>query len=874
MVVGNGEAEHGGGTGATPLEERVRRLEKTVEELREQVRTHTQVQTQAGASAETQIEARVETSGEPAAPTAGRPTQRAPVSSPFAEATRNSVWHSDGNARARGQLFGLFPEGLPSATWWVARAGVVLLLVGVSFLLRMGVEQGWLTPTVRVAGGVAIGVALSAFGLLARTSRPLYSQLLVGGGVVAFYLSAFGAWSVWQLVPYEAAFAFCVFTTAFAFATAVRLDAEWLALLGVMGGYATPFMLLTPDSNVPALVAYSLLLLGGYLMVYVLRGWRPVYITANLGIWVILAASDIGMRTYTASIEGVLPTDAVWSVSAGALVSWLTILFLTSARRYLQANGRASVSAENGRSGSGVLTEAAATSVAPLVALFFVWSAWPSENLSGVHLAALAVAMALLHLAAYAIVANKAIHSPSSSVAGASRGRQGNGGRQAFGGFFEASALAGLLEDRSVETSRESYGEPSREGGIYLALRYARTQAFAAAVLLTLAVVFLLDGVALASALAVEGALLAYLVRPSESDDTVMRLAGRRLITVMSWLLLAYAALYSLVTVAWRATDPFGATGTGGDAAYLPFLNGDAVSLLAVVASLFFVGWMGEGAGASPWRATATCSRLLGHLLLAWGVVSEFTRADLPFGASFAFIALYALALALARFFSERNLLTMGGSLVPSWVASWLDVGVMLCVVAPWLWSRLDTTGTWTGYHADPSQALSAPGAHFANLVGVLVLFAVTGLLFLWGNAPRGSTTAWKRERLLPLTAVPLLATSTFFALSWTWTVLDPLSGGSALVSVAWGVLSVALLAGPALLLSPSSGDTGSAALVYWSSRAGYVVLALVVAKLFLYDLAAVAPILRILLFCGFGTAFLLAAYLFGGHRDRTRSDT
>ena len=61
---------------------------------------------------------------------------------------------------------------------------------------------------------------------------------------------------------------------------------------------------------------------------------------------------------------------------------------------------------------------------------------------------------------------------------------------------------------------------------------------------------------------------------------------------------------------------------------------------------------------------------------------------------------------------------------------------------------------------------------------------------------------------------------------------------------------------------------------MYWSSRAGYAALTLVVAKLFLYDLAAVDPILRILLFCGFGTAFLLAAYLFGGERGRTRSDT
>jgi hypothetical protein len=411
-----------------------------------------------------------------------------------------------------------------------------------------------------------------------------------------------------------------------------------------------------------------------------------------------------------------------------------------------------------------------------------------------------------------------------------------------------------------------------------LALRYARAQAFDAIVLLTLAVVFLLDGAALASALAAEGALLAYLVHPSAGGETAPRLSGRRLITAKSWLLLMFAALYSLGTVVWRAIEPFGAM--GGEDAYLPFLNGDAVSLLVVVASLFFVGRLGERADASPWRGVATGFHLLGHLILALGVVSEFARSDLPSGVSFAFLALYALALALARFFSERNLPTTGGPPAhapwrpPSWVASWLDVGAVLCLVAPCLWERLDIAGTWTGYTTAASQALSEPGAHLANLVGVLVLFGVAGLLFLWGNASRGSSTAWEEEGLLPLAAVLLLAASTFFALCWIWTVLDPLSGGGALVSVAWGVLSAVLLAGPALLLASSPRGTGLAGLVYWSSRAGYAVLALVVAKLFLYDLAAVEPILRILLFCGFGTAFLLAAYLFGGERGRSRSDT
>ena len=269
MVAGNGEAEQGGGIGATPLEERVRRLEKDVEELREQAR--------AWASEGMQNEARVETTGEPAAPTAERLTQREPVSSPFAEATRSPVRRSGGNVRAGAALW-LFPEGLPSATWWVARAGVVLLIVGVSFLFEDGCRARMAHAS--RASGRRRGHWRRAL-CLRVACQNLPSRILAtarGRRCRGVLSSAFGAWSVWQLVPYAAAFAFCVLTTAFAFAAAVRLNAEWLALLGVMGGYATPFMLLSPDSKVPALVVYSLLLLGGYLMVYVLEG-------AAFGVW-------------------------------------------------------------------------------------------------------------------------------------------------------------------------------------------------------------------------------------------------------------------------------------------------------------------------------------------------------------------------------------------------------------------------------------------------------------------------------------------------------------------------------------------------------------------------------------------------------------
>ena len=241
--------------------------------------------------------------------------------------------------------------------------------------------------------------------------------------------------------------------------------------------------------------------------------------------------------------------------------------------------------------------------------------------------------------------------------------------------------------------------------------------------LLTLAVVFLLDGAALASALAVEGALLAYLVRPSAGNDAAPRLSGRRLITVKSWLLLTFAALYSLGTVAWRATDPFGAT--GGERCRLPALPERRLSPCLWLSPPVLRRPDGRGGGRLALaRRGREAPHLLGHLLLALGVSREFARSDLPSGASFAFLALYALALALARFFSDRNVPTTGESHLPSpalwrppsWVASWLDVGAVLCLVAPWLWGRLDVCGTWTGYPTGASQALSEPGAHLANL--------------------------------------------------------------------------------------------------------------------------------------------------------------
>ncbi|MFQ5607470.1 MAG: DUF2339 domain-containing protein, partial [Candidatus Zixiibacteriota bacterium] len=61
------------------------------------------------------------------------------------------------------------------------KLGIGLLLFGVVFLFKYSIDQGWITPAVRVACGLALGVALLGFGSKLYSRRHHFSLVLLGG---------------------------------------------------------------------------------------------------------------------------------------------------------------------------------------------------------------------------------------------------------------------------------------------------------------------------------------------------------------------------------------------------------------------------------------------------------------------------------------------------------------------------------------------------------------------------------------------------------------------------------------------------------------------------------------------------------------------
>jgi uncharacterized membrane protein len=152
------------------------------------------------------------------------------------------------------------------------RIGAIALIIGVGFFLKYAFDKNWINEWVRVLIGVAIGGALLA-GAARSHGRGLaiFAQGLVGAGISILYLSGYASFNYYALVSQPVAFFLMGVVTVVAFLQAFRYDSLAVSLLGWLGGFLTPFLLSTGETNAPGLFTYIALLDAGILAVLLLK---------------------------------------------------------------------------------------------------------------------------------------------------------------------------------------------------------------------------------------------------------------------------------------------------------------------------------------------------------------------------------------------------------------------------------------------------------------------------------------------------------------------------------------------------------------------------------------------------------------------------
>ena len=136
---------------------------------------------------------------------------------------------------------------------WLPRIFVAIMLLGVIWLFKAGVDAGLLTPAIRIVFGVVLSVGLYYVGdMQIKQERQALGLVLAGGSITGIVLTTFAAHYLYHFFPASIAFILNIIWIILGIYLAKRYQSEYLAIFVAVGAFFVPFLLnsTTPNSYI------------------------------------------------------------------------------------------------------------------------------------------------------------------------------------------------------------------------------------------------------------------------------------------------------------------------------------------------------------------------------------------------------------------------------------------------------------------------------------------------------------------------------------------------------------------------------------------------------------------------------------------------
>lgn len=181
----------------------------------------------------------------------------------------------------------------------VSKIGIAVLVLAIGFFVKYAIDNDWIGPVGRVGIGVLCGGILIGIAHWMRKQYQAFSSVLVGGGLAVLYCTIALAYHQYQLLGQTSAFIIMLVITAFSVLLSLLYDRQELAIIALVGGFITPFLVSNGKGNYVVLFTYLLILNGGLLVIAYNKAWRLLNILA-FGLTALLYASWLISLPYDA----------------------------------------------------------------------------------------------------------------------------------------------------------------------------------------------------------------------------------------------------------------------------------------------------------------------------------------------------------------------------------------------------------------------------------------------------------------------------------------------------------------------------------------------------------------------------------------------
>jgi hypothetical protein len=181
-----------------------------------------------------------------------------------------------------------------------SKVGIFITVLGVGIGVKYAIDHDMISPWGRIIMGYLAGCGLMEASFRLRRKEGKYedlSNIILGGGLASVFFVTYAAYSFYGLMPQAMAFALMVFIAGLTVWAALKYDKQIIAIGGLVGAYAIPFLLSTGEDKPITLFTYMAIINSGILFISFKKDWRLLHYLAFVFTWLVFIAW-IGQSNY------------------------------------------------------------------------------------------------------------------------------------------------------------------------------------------------------------------------------------------------------------------------------------------------------------------------------------------------------------------------------------------------------------------------------------------------------------------------------------------------------------------------------------------------------------------------------------------------
>lgn len=162
----------------------------------------------------------------------------------------------------------------------ISKIGIAILVLAIAFFVKYAIDNNWIGSAGRVAIGILCGGILTGLAHKLHKNYHAFSSVLAGGGLAIFYFTITLAYHEYHIFSQTITFIIMLVITTFAVLLSLLYNRQELAVIALVGGFATPFMASNGSGDYITLFIYLIILNTGLLFIAYRKSWRLLNLLA------------------------------------------------------------------------------------------------------------------------------------------------------------------------------------------------------------------------------------------------------------------------------------------------------------------------------------------------------------------------------------------------------------------------------------------------------------------------------------------------------------------------------------------------------------------------------------------------------------------